>query len=72
MNAPDVLLDNLRLIPGMESGSKRLVILMSQLGDFDSLEADLSLLGEVLESRFGLEDQLISGLHRSHSNQVSG
>ena len=38
MNAPDVLLDNLRLIPGMESGSKRLVILMSQLGDFDSLE----------------------------------
>ncbi len=39
-------------------------------GDFDSLEADLSLLGEVLESRFGLEDQLISGLHRSHSKQV--
>ena len=37
MNAPDVLLDNLRLIPGMESGSKRLVIVMSQLGDFDSL-----------------------------------
>ena len=36
--SPDVLLDNLRLIPGMESGSKRLVILMSQLGDFDSLE----------------------------------
>ena len=35
MHAPDVLLDNLRLIPGMESGSKRLVILMSQLGDFD-------------------------------------
>ena len=38
MNAPDVLLDDLRLIPGMESGSKRLVIVMSQLGDFDSLE----------------------------------
>ncbi len=38
MHAPDVLLDSLRSIPGMESGSKRLVILMTQLGDFDSLE----------------------------------
>jgi regulator of sigma D len=29
--------------------------------------ADLSLLGEILESRFELEDRLISGLHRIHS-----
>ena len=33
------------------------------------LETDLSLLGEVLESRFALEDQMISALHRSHAAQ---
>jgi regulator of sigma D len=33
----------------------------------DSLIADLSLLGEVLESRFDLEDRLIAALHRSHA-----
>jgi len=38
MTTPDLLLDALRPIPGMEPGSRRLVILMSQLGDFDSLE----------------------------------
>jgi regulator of sigma D len=32
-----------------------------------NLDADLSLLGEVLESRFELEDGLISALHKSHS-----
>lgn len=35
-----------------------------QEGDFS---ADLSLLGEVLETRFELEDQLIAGLHRIHA-----
>lgn len=29
--------------------------------------ADLSLLGEVLETRFEMEDQLIAGLHKVHS-----
>ena len=38
MTTPDLLLDALRSIPGMEPGSRRLVILMSQLGDFDSME----------------------------------
>jgi regulator of sigma D len=32
-----------------------------------NLDADLSLLGEVLESRFELEDGLIAALHKSHS-----
>ena len=38
--------------------------------DTAGLEADLSLLGEVLESRFALEDRLIAGLHRSHAEQA--
>lgn len=32
----------------------------------DTLERDLSALGEVLESRFVLEDRLIAGLHNRH------
>jgi regulator of sigma D len=32
-----------------------------------ALEADLSLLGEVLERRFELEDGLIAALHQSHA-----
>lgn len=38
---------------------------------FDDLDADLSLLGEVLESRFALEDRLIALLHRSHAAQAA-
>ena len=34
------------------------------------LPRDLSALGEILETRFELEDQLISGLHYSHRAQV--
>ena len=41
-------------------------------GDISALEADLSLLGEVLELRFALEDRLISGLHRRHAEQPVG
>ncbi|MFV8818058.1 Rsd/AlgQ family anti-sigma factor [Haliea sp. E17] len=40
--------------------------------DFDdtiNLDRDLSALGEMLESRFTLEDQLIAGLHNSHRRQ---
>jgi regulator of sigma D len=40
--------------------------------DISSLEADLSLLGEVLELRFALEDRLISGLHRRNAEQPAG
>ena len=36
----------------------------------DTLERDLSVLGELLESRFVLEDQLIAGLHNSHRRQA--
>lgn len=36
----------------------------------DTLERDLSALGEVLETRFVLEDQLIAGLHNSHRQQA--
>ncbi len=37
----------------------------------EDLDADLSLLGEVLESRFALEDRLIALLHRSHALQAA-
>ena len=36
------------------------------LGHQEKLKRDLSALGEVLESRFVLEDQLIAGLHTRH------
>ena len=35
-------------------------------GDWEGLPRDLSSLGEVLESRFVLEDRLIAGLHNRH------
>ena len=37
--------------------------------DDKKLKRDLSALGEVLESRFLLEDKLIAGLHNSHRRQ---
>ncbi len=36
----------------------------------DTLQRDLSALGEVLESRFVLEDRLIAGLHNRHRRSV--
>lgn len=36
----------------------------------DGLQRDLNTLGEVLESRFVLEDQLIAGLHQQHRSRV--
>ena len=36
----------------------------------DTLKRDLSALGEVLESRFVLEDRLIAGLHNRHRRLV--
>ena len=38
MTPPQPLLDRLAEIPGMQRGCRRLVLLLSQLGDFDSLE----------------------------------
>ncbi len=37
----------------------------------DDLDADLSLLGEMLETRFTLEDRLIAILHGSHAAQLT-
>lgn len=39
-------------------------------GESRKLKRDLSALGETLESRFILEDQLIAGLHNSHRRQL--
>jgi hypothetical protein len=38
MRAPAPLLERMGKTPGMERGSRRLVVLLTQLGDFDSLE----------------------------------
>ena len=43
----------------------------SQDSDKAKVKRDLSSLGEVLESRFLLEDRLIAGLHNSHRRQQS-
>lgn len=40
-------------------------------GQEEKLKRDLSALGEVLESRFVLEDQLIAGLHNRHRRMVA-
>lgn len=40
--------------------------------DLDTLKDDLSRLGELLESRFVLEDRIIEVLHVSHKDQVTG
>ena len=42
----------------------------SSRGHQEKLKRDLSALGEVLESRFVLEDQLIAGLHNRHRRLV--
>ena len=38
MNAPEALSRRIAEIPSMSSGSRRLVLLLTQLGDFDSME----------------------------------
>ncbi|MFN9622382.1 MAG: AhpC/TSA family protein [Cyanobacteriota bacterium] len=45
MQAPSPLLAHLARVPGMERGRRRLVVLLSQLGDFDSLEHAQALAG---------------------------
>jgi regulator of sigma D len=41
------------------------------VGAISDHSADLSLLGEILELRFELEDALIAGMHMAHAAQVS-
>jgi regulator of sigma D len=43
----------------------------STRGQLEKLKRDLSALGEVLESRFVLEDQLIAGLHNRHRRLIN-
>ena len=45
MTAPAALLSRLAEIPGMARGQRRLVVVLSQLGDFDSLEYAQALVG---------------------------
>ena len=47
MQAPAPLLEHLRTLTGMESGQRRLVLLLSQLGDFDSMEYAQALVPEL-------------------------
>ena len=47
MNAPEELLRRIAEIPSMTSGSRRLVLLLSQLGDFDSMEYAQALVPEL-------------------------
>ena len=49
MRAPEALLQRIDSIPGLETGSRRLVVLMPQLGDFDSLEYAQALAGVLPE-----------------------
>lgn len=41
-------------------------------GRLKNMKRDIAALGEVLESRFVLEDQLIAGLHGSHRGALEG
>ena len=38
VDTPSALLDKLNVTPGMETGQRRLILLLTQLGDFDSTE----------------------------------
>ena len=58
------------LMPAIGDTTEVILAYEEKYGDGKSfpatLERDLSALGEVLESRFVLEDRLIAGLHNSH------
>lgn len=45
LSTPEPLLRHLSTVPGLERGHRRLVVLLSQLGDFDSLEYAQALAG---------------------------
>jgi regulator of sigma D len=62
------------LIPGVGDTTEVILAYEEKYGtgntQDDKLERDLSALGEVLESRFELEDRLIAGLHNRHRRHV--
>lgn len=63
-----------RLMPEIGATTEVILAYEEKYGDAvgrtENLERDLSALGEVLESRFVLEDQLIAGLHHRHRRLV--
>lgn len=63
-----------KLLPEIGATTEVIMAYEEKYGDFSGkpvrLKRDLSALGEVLESRFVLEDQLIAGLHNRHRRQV--
>ncbi len=63
-----------KLMPGIGDTTEVILAYEEKYGDGsahrETLERDLSALGEVLESRFVLEDRLIAGLHNSHRRLV--
>jgi regulator of sigma D len=63
-----------QLMPSIGDTTEVILAYEEKYGDGEgypeTLERDLSALGEVLESRFVLEDRLIAGLHNSHRRLV--
>jgi regulator of sigma D len=63
-----------QLIPSISDTTEVVLAYEEKYGDGsdypDTLMRDLSALGEVLESRFVLEDRLIAGLHNAHRRLV--
>jgi regulator of sigma D len=63
-----------QLIPSIGDTTEVVLAYEEKYGDGsdypDTLMRDLSALGEVLESRFELEDRLIAGLHSAHRRLV--
>lgn len=63
-----------KLMPAIGDTTEVILAYEEKYGDAQTqlkkLKRDLSALGEVLESRFVLEDQLIAGLHNRHRRQV--
>ena len=63
-----------QLMPAIGDTTEVILAYEEKYGDGDNhpgtLKRDLSALGEVLESRFALEDRLIAGLHNSHRRLV--
>ena len=64
-----------KLMPAIGDTTEVILAYEAKYGDarghLEKLKRDLSALGEVLESRFVLEDQLIAGLHNRHRRLVN-
>ena len=64
-----------RVMPAIADTTELIMAYDEKYGDGNvasaKLKRDLSALGESLESRFALEDQLIAGLHYSHRRQLT-